>query len=205
MTLANVTSNELISFFPAQHHEKLITIYNNIPTNLIKFLNQRNIIQYVNFNRTMQTNNRSIGNEYNKQWNSFINHLCQSIKKVFREENVTCVDPHELAVDISNRYTQIVPGWARRAQILRGNLQFNNIYTIYDNGIQIARTDVEVKVEIEEICEDNCVDTNQYLVRYHVDIKLKALTTDGHKVRVLCELINRDGTDVAIEYIKHKT
>jgi hypothetical protein len=205
MALAIITTSELLNFIPTKHHSELITIYSKIPTDLIKFLDQRNIVRQLNFKRTMEADNKSIGNEYNKQWNSFINHLCHSIKQVFREENVTCIDPHDLAVDISNRYLKIQSTWARRAQTLSATLEFNNIYTVCDNDIQVARTHVDVKVKVEENCEDNCFDTNQYFVSYDVEIKLKAVIADGHKVRALCEIINRDGTAKAIEYIKLKT
>ena len=205
MALANLMSHELLNFIPAKHHSQLITIYREIPIGLVKFLDQRNIVRQLNFKRTMQADDKSIGNEYNKQWNSFINHLCHSIKNIFREENVTCIDPHELAVDISNRYLKLNPAWARRGQTLSATLKFNNIYTIYDNDIQVARTDVDVKVEVKETCEDNCFDSNLYFVSYEVEIKLIALTADAHKVRTLCEVINRDGSAKAIEYIKSQT
>jgi hypothetical protein len=205
MILATITKDELINFIPTKHHSQLITIYSEIRTDLIEFLNLRNIIRQVNFKRTIQVDDKSIGNEYNKQWNSFINHLYHSIKPVFQEQNVTCIDPHELAVDISNRYLNLNPKWARRGQTLSGKFQFNKIYTIHDNDIQVARTDVDVKVEIDETCEDNWLDTNMYRVSYDVEMTLKGLTADGHKVRALCEVINRDGTDTAIEYIKSIT
>ena len=205
MALSPITKDELITLIPIQHQSQLITIYSEIPTSLIKFLNQKNIVRELNFKRTMQVDNKSIGNEYNKQWNAFIHHVCCSIKQVFRDENVTGVDPHELAVDISNRYLKLQPNWARRAQTLRATLDFNKIYTVHDNDIQVARTDVDVKVKVDETCEDNCFDTNQYLVSYDVEIKLKGLTVDGHKVRALCEVINREGTVKSIEYIKSHT
>lgn len=205
MSLAIITQSELLNFIPAKHHSQLVTIYNRIPTNLIKFLEQRDIVRQLNFSRTMQASNKSIGNEHNKQWNAFVNHLCSSIREVFRAENVTSIDPYELAVDISNRYLKIQPTWARRAQTMWSTFEFSNIYTIYENDIQVARTDVNANVRVEEKCEDNCFDTNQYVVDYSVEIKLKALVTNGHKVRALCELVNRDGTIRAIEYIKSQT
>jgi len=203
--LAAITKNELINFIPTKYHSQLISIYNEIGTGLGQFLNQRNIIQQVNFKSTIQVDDKCIGNENNKQWNSFINHLHYSIKQVFQEQNVTCIDPHELAVDISNRYLNLNPKWARRGQRLSGKLQFNKIYTIQDNDIQLARTDVDVKVEIDETCEDNWFDTNIYRVSYDVEMTLKGLTVDGHKVRALCEVIDQDGTAKAIEYIKSRT
>jgi hypothetical protein len=205
MALATVTRQELITFIPSEHHSQLITIYSEIPTGLVKFLEQRGIVRQLNFTRTIQASSKSIGNEHNKQWNSFINHLSRSINEVFQKENVTCIDPHELATDISNRYLKLQPGWARRAHSIWGKIEFNKVYTIHDNDIQVACTDVDVKVKVTETCEDNWFDTNQYFVSYDVEMKLKALTVDGHKVRALCEVISRDGTDKAIEYIKSRT
>jgi hypothetical protein len=203
--LATITKNELINFIPTKYHSQLITIYNEIGTGLVQFLNQRNIIEQVNFKRTIQVNDKSIGNEHNKQWNSFINHLYYSIKQVFQEQNVTCIDPHELAVDISDRYLKLNPKWTRPGHKLWGKLQFNKIYTMHDNDIQVAHTDVDVKVEISETCEDNWFETNMYRVSYDVEMTLKGLTADGHRVRALCEVINRDGTAAAIAYIRSIT
>ena len=46
----------------------------------------------------------------------FTNYVHRSIKEVFRERNVTCIDAYELAKDTSNRYRELQPQWARRGK-----------------------------------------------------------------------------------------
>ena len=202
MAVVPFTRENLLSFIPSQHQSQLATIYSQIPEGLGKFLQKRDIVQQINFNRTLQMSDECIGSEYTKQWTSFTNHVYRSIRDVFREKSVTCVDPHELAKDISNRYRERQPQWARRGGWRSSRFEFDQIYTIHDGDIQVSRADVHVKAYVKEECEDNCFDTNMYVVSFTIELTIKALAVNGHKIRTLCQLVSENGTANAIEYIK---
>ena len=201
MSVIPFTRETLLSFIPSQHHQALATIYSRIPTNFVKFLEKRDIVQQINFNRTLQMSDESIGSEYTKQWNSFTNYVYRSIRDVFREQSVTCIDPQELATDISNRYLKEQPLWARVGGWRSSRFEFDQIYKIHDGDIQISRADVHVKAYVREECQDNCFDTNMYLVSYTIELTIKALAVNGHKIRTLCQLVGQNGTTSAIQYI----
>ena len=196
------TRETLLSFIPSQHQDELATIYSQIPESLCKFLQKRDIVQQINFNRTLQMSDEVIGNEYSKHWTSFTNHVYRSLRDVFREKSVTCVDPHELAQDISNRYRERQPQWARRGGSRSSRFEFDQIYTIHDGDIQVSRADVHVKAYVKEECEDNCFDTNMYVVSFTIELTVKALAVNAHKIRTLCQLVGDNGTAKTIRYIK---
>ena len=124
----------------------------------------------------------AIGNEFNKQWNSFINHLQRSVKEVFREKDVTFIDAYELS-----------------------RFSFSETYTIHEGEIQVSHADVDVEAYVKEECKDNCVDTNMYLVSFDIKLTIKALSVDGHKMRVIGQLLDQQGTAKAIEYMRANT
>jgi hypothetical protein len=201
MSVVPFTRETLLTFIPSQHHHALATIYSQTPSSFVKFLEKRDIVQKIDFNRKIQMSDESIGSEYTKQWNAFTNYVYRSIRDVFREKSVTCIDPQELATHISNRYLKQQPKWAGAGRWLSCRFEFDQIYTIRDGDIQISRADVHVKAYVREECQNNWFDTNMYLVSYEIELTIKALAVNGHKIRTLCQLVDQNGTANAIQYI----
>ena len=205
MSVLPFSSETFLTFIPSRNQWQLKQIYSEIPTTLVTFLKQRNVVQIIDFSRKVQMSDEAIGNEFNKQWNSFINHVQRSIKEVFREKGVTCIDPYELAKDISNRYLKQQPKWVRRNHWCSARFSFSQTYTMHDGDIQVSRADVDVEAYVKEECEDNCVDANMCLVSFDIKLTIKALSIDAHKIRVIGQLLDEQGTAKAIEYMRANT
>ena len=203
MALVSQAGNQLITLFDENVRIKAKEIYQAIPASLIKFLEQRQVIKRIKFEKDLSAAQIPMGSHKKVNFADFENALRNVIRESFTTNHITEVRAETISAAISEEYQKKIPSRADPGKSTSAVLKIDLTPMKKENDFWTI-VHAYVYAYIEEECENNWIAEDKRCFKIEMTIELNGITVDTGKAIRFNQMVASKTVKESIEYIEEK-